>query len=200
MKKFLISLILIIFIFILSLFSGCLLVPLNKEVNSQEVVGQRIDKQGKIVEEIIKREIRQNIYVILGPDGSGKNYWVFTEYHCKKDNTIKKMSHLDSFWDRSIYEIKQPILPIADSTKWIAIKPHEIKSRDAADINLIIFDKDKIYKEIKIADCLRIRPGTQTEDYAIDFKDGNTKAIIHTTQGDYLLNTANTTFEKIRKD
>jgi hypothetical protein len=191
---------LIIVVFLLNTLSGCLVIPLNKEIHSQEVLGQRVNKQGEIEEEILKIKIRKNLHAVFGPDGPGDTYLIFTEYHIKRDQITKKLSHMDFFWDKNSYEIKPPVLPVLNSKKWIAIKPDDIKSQDVSDIYLIIFDKDKIYKKAKINNCFRVLPGTRNESYAVEFKNGNTKAIIHTENGDYLLNVINDTFEKINTD
>ncbi|MCK4886302.1 MAG: hypothetical protein KAS96_02880 [Planctomycetes bacterium] len=189
--------ILVIFASFLSLLCGCYIPLDNERIGTQEVLGERKDEQGKIVEEVLKTYIHNSIFVILGPDGQGETGTMETKYRLRKGEIIKKLPHIDSFISRNKYQIKKPILPVGNSEKWVAIAPHEIKSWYTADICVIVFDENILYKELIIPDCTRIKAGSRDEEYDIEFEDDNTIAIIHTQNGDYLLNVTDDTFEKI---
>jgi len=185
----------LIFVLILSLItiSGCLVIPLKKEIDSEEIMGQRVDEQGNITAEILKRNVRQNIFGVIGPEGIFvKDYLIFQKYYYKEDGHIKYIPYLKSFWDTNSYDINVPIYPIEGTSTWLAIKICEIKSRYAADVYSIIFDQNKIHHKLLINDCRRI-DGYYGID--IDYLDGYRKVIFHTYSGDVVLNTISGKFE-----
>lgn len=170
-------------------FGGCV-VPLSKEIDREELYGNRVDEQGNTTEQILKRKIRRNCYVILGPDGPGKHYWVYNQYLIKYDgHIIKELPHLYKFDRKDSYDIISPIMPIVGTNKWLAIKPVELKIHQVGDIDAIIFDKYKIHSRIRISDCRRLQPGAKMETFDIDYLQGNSIVIFHTANGDYLVDT-----------
>ncbi|MFA5292858.1 MAG: hypothetical protein WC496_07485 [Phycisphaerae bacterium] len=166
--------------------------PLNKEIASEEVIGKRFNEQGKITEEILKREIHQNYYAIIGPDGPGKNYFASYECYFKNDKIIKKISDIEFYRENgSSYNIKTPVRPVTGSTKWVAIQGGCPTSLHFANIYIIIFDKNKTYKMFKIPDCRR----KGLDDFEIEFKEGNKKAVINTKDGRIVLDAEKCTLE-----
>jgi hypothetical protein len=169
---------------------GGFVIPLSKEIDSEEIYGIRLDIQGDIAEQILKREIRRNCYVILGPDGPGKNYWTYNQYLFKNNHLVIELPHLYKFEAEDIYDITSPILPISGTSTWLAIKVVQLKIGKVGDIDVVIFDKHKIHSRVRITDCHRLQPGAKNEIFAIDYKEGNLKAVFYTAHGNYLYDTS----------
>jgi len=179
----------------LPVLSGCLVVPLNKETVRQEVVGKRINDANSVTEEIVRTTVHRNVYAVLAPCGMGKNHFAYYEYYSRQGERLTRLPFLTGLWDYSD-TIEHPIVPIEGSAKWIAVKRRKIQSSRRADNVFIIFDSRKVHRKLVVHNCYRIDAGRPEEKCDIEYADGNRKAVIHTRDGDYLLNTVNGALSK----
>ena len=188
----------ILLVLVLISFVGCTGIPLGQEIDAETIYGKRINKQTGGIEEVLQRKVRQNNFVLFSPDGGGKRHWIYIKYYLKSGDDILPLPHLENAKEMNdsgfCYKIENPIIPVFNSGNWIATQKYYME-RDHVGINLIIFNKNKIVKKMKISNCLRSGPFSGT--YGLEYKAGNTKIIFHTTEGEFFLDISKDTFKKI---
>ena len=188
---------LIAFMILLSITLGFMGVPIGHEIVSEIVLGERKAQDGQVSEQILKIEGLRNYFVLIGTDGWGKHHQSFFKFYLKKGENRIHLSHIP-FTPRE-YDVLQPVLPVQESTKWIAARLSRVERYDV-DVELIIFDEKRIYRTLVVKEC--VRTSTSTErwtdlfNYGMEFKSGNTKIVFHTNKGECLFDVINNTFEK----
>jgi hypothetical protein len=173
-------------------------IPIGNEIVSEVVLGERKAQEGQVSEQILQLEGLQNYFFLISLDGGGKKHQSFFKFYLKKGENRIHLSHIP-FTPRE-YDVLRPVLPVQESTKWIAARLSRVERNDV-DVELIIFDEKRIYRTLVVKECMRTSTSTErwTDlfNYGMAFKDGNTKIVFNTNKGECLFNVINNTFEKI---
>jgi hypothetical protein len=197
MKKILILFVSIFFLVVILGFMG-IGIPLGKEKKIKEIViGERKTQDGKVIEQILKHEGLKNYFFVMSFDGPGKKHQSFNEYYLKRGENKIRLSHL-SFTPQE-YDVLRPALPVQESKKWIAAQLSRV-DRDEVDVELTVFDEQKIYRTLIAQNCVRtstsINEWNDLSNYGITAENENAKIVFHTNNGEYVFDVVKDTFEK----
>lgn len=175
--------------------------PVDRKIASQEIYGIRENKQTGTSEVVICRRIEVRNWYLLHPDGPGVALTSYPQYCLKAGHEITELNHLEAELEfsgpkdsRYKSAINKPILPITNSRQWIATQTYDMQG-DCVSVNLLVFDKGKVVRKVKVPNCSRCSSFTN----GLEYKDGNTKVIFHTMEGQYTFDIAKDTFVKIRR-
>jgi hypothetical protein len=93
------------------------------------------------------------------------------------------------------YQVGYPFLPVQGSSKWICARSL-YKNQHAVDMEVFIFDEKKICKTLFVKDCIKTSIQQEINYYGMIFKEGNTKIIFQTNDGERIYDVIKEIFEK----
>ena len=216
--RFKICITILLYIFI----SACTAIPYNTRTTAVCKVGERYSSEGELTSYIEKRAMQDDIYVLIGPDGSFKNTrYIYYNYFIKnKDLSETRIPFLDKYASTKRYF--EPILPIENTDYWITFWEARDKTYLKAILNIefdnfdyivfiVVFDKNGIIynqyvPEVKYnwdyrnAECCRECCGHGCfhliKEYLIEATKGNHIIKFKTSRGNYIYHVDGNILEK----
>ena len=177
--------------------AGCIGIPAGSDILSETVLGKRTTQDGQETAKIIQIYGAKRYYYLMSVDGGGIHRRSFLKFYCEKNGKKIRLSHLP--FTPQGYDVLQPVLPVQHSTKWLVVRPTRI-DRDNVDLELIVFDENKLYRELAVKRCTRTTTSTSRWldlfNYGVEVTNENSAVIFHTQNGTYRLDVTNDTFEK----
>lgn len=160
-----------------SLLLGCS-IPAGSKKGAIETVGDNQDGR-KIISEVVDH---YSIYPVSPEGFFWRNYWRYIYYYEQNENRKTKLIFLT--YDGSDYELLKPILPVANSDKWVAFRLRCV-ARDRVDLSMYVFDNKKIHQTFIIHDAVRItvKGWTDISSYSISQSETNGTITINTSDG-----------------
>ena len=139
------------------------------------------------MEQITQVKGLHNYFSVLTPDGCFRKWREsFYKFYLKTDEKKIYLFHLPfTPQDKSVL---QPVLAVGNTTKWVAVKLLHVE-RDAADVELFVFDEKQMHRKFSVKNCIRTSTSTKRwEDlynYGITTTEGNRKIMFSTRNGNY---------------
>lgn len=194
MKRTFLKLTIIIFYIIFSF--GC--VPYKTTFTNNEILGKR---SGEIPNTEIKIERRKKeiqAIALLSPDGIGTKATIVSTYNyylIQPDGTERSLSHINK--SGTGYAYLHEILPVSDSTLWVAFwLEGDAVRREYVDLNIIVFDESRVIHRNYIKDSIRTKTcdWEYSSSYSVLPLDGNKKIQFNTKTGTAIYNTITNKF------